>query len=420
MEKLAPSDRVRKEVRAFIEGLQNVDSAEDALTQLVQRATQLICQEGLEAHQRDFLGVDRYERGSGRNGYRSGYEPGYLDTAEGRVEVAIPQVRDSEQSYRCTLYDVLRGDSEMVQRLATEMYARGLSTRDIEAAFTDDQGKCLLSRSKVSEVTEALWEEYQAFQERDLSDIPLVCLFLDGIYEPLRTHGITKEAVLCAWGITLEGQKVLVSLSLGGKESSEAWLEFVRDLDRRGLPEPLFITTDGAGGVISAITQMWPKALRGRCWVHRMRNFASKVPDSRWHEIKPFVVMIRDAPDLQSGQKAVNEFLEKFSREFPGLCKCLTEDLDALLAHLQMPWRLRKFIRTTNLIERSFVEERRRTKTLPRFFTEKSCLKLVYSVLIRAAHRWQMINITTTEYIQLKMLYEERQIALPNGWDAVA
>ena len=75
---------------------------------MVQRATQLICQEGLEAHQRDFLSVDRYERGSARNGYRSGYKPGYLDTAEDRVQVAIPQVRDSEQSYRCTLYDVLR------------------------------------------------------------------------------------------------------------------------------------------------------------------------------------------------------------------------------------------------------------------------------------------------------------------------
>ena len=106
---------------------------------MVQRATQLICQEGLEAHQRDFLSVDRYERGSARNGYRSGYKPGYLDTAEGRVQVAIPQVRDSEQFYRCTLYDVLRGDSEMVQRLATEMYTRGLSTRDIEAAFTESE-----------------------------------------------------------------------------------------------------------------------------------------------------------------------------------------------------------------------------------------------------------------------------------------
>ena len=145
------------------------------------------------------------------------------------------------------------------------------------------------------------------------------------------------------------------------------------------------------------VDQMWSKSLRGRCWVHRMRNFASKVPKSRWHEIKPYLLMIRDAPDLEAGQKAVREFLAKFSKEFPGLCKCLTEDLDALLAQLQLPWRLRKFTRTTNLIERSFVEERR-NKTLPRFFTEKSCLKLVYAVLIRAAARWQAISITSTDF----------------------
>jgi transposase-like protein len=178
MKKIAPSDRLRKELKEFIEGLQDVESAQEALTQLVQLSTRLICQEGFEAHQRDHLGVDRYKRGEGRRGYRSGYEPGCLDTAEGRLEVAIPQVRDSEEPYRSSLYDLLRGDSGMVQRLATEMYARGLSTRDIEDAFTDEQGRCLLSRSKVSEVTEVLWEQYQAFQERDLSDFPLLCLFL--------------------------------------------------------------------------------------------------------------------------------------------------------------------------------------------------------------------------------------------------
>ena len=90
MKKLSPSVKLRKEVSEFIERLQDVDSAEDVLTQLVQLSTQLITQEGLEAHQRDHLGVDRYERGEGRRGYRSGYEPGYLDTAEGRLEVAIP------------------------------------------------------------------------------------------------------------------------------------------------------------------------------------------------------------------------------------------------------------------------------------------------------------------------------------------
>ena len=390
------------------------------MTQLVQLSTQLITQEGLEAHQRDHLGVDRYERGEGRRGYRSGYEPGYLDTAEGRLEVAIPQVRGSDESYRCTLYDVLRGDSEMVQRLATEMYARGLSTRDIEDAFTDEQGRCLLSRSKVSEVTEVLWEQYEAFQNRDLSDLPLLCLFLDGLYEPLRTHGITREAILCAWGITLDGRKVLISLSLGNKESGEAWLEFLRDLDRRGLAHTSVHHHRRCrrthSGRRSDVVQEPARSLLG-------------APDAELRQQGSQVPMARDQtvsaddprrPDLEAGQKAVREFLAKFSKEFPGLCKCLTEDLDALLAQLQLPWRLRKFTRTTNLIERSFVEERRRTKTLPRFFTEKSCLKLVYAVLIRAAARWQAISITSTEYLQLRMLYEERELALPSNWEAVA
>ncbi len=177
---------------------------------------------------------------------------------------------------------LLRGDSGMVQRLATEMYARGLSTRDIEDAFTDEQGRCLLSRSKVSEVTEVLWEQYQAFQERDLSDFPLLCLFLDGLYEPLRTHGITREAVLCAWGITLDGRKVLVSLGLGSKESGEAWLEFVRDLDRRGLPAPLFVTTDGADGLIQTIDQMWPKSLRRRKL--KLKLVREKMLDDPWKD----------------------------------------------------------------------------------------------------------------------------------------
>ena len=158
---------------------------------------------------------------------------GHLDTAEGRVSVQRPQVRDAGQPYRSRLYEVLRGDSEMVQQLAIEMYARGLSTRDVEDALTDENGVCLLSKSGVSEVTEALWAEYEAFQGRDLSTIPVLYVFLDGLYEPLRTHGIEREAVLCAWAITLEGKKVLLSLSLGNKESYEAWLGLLRDLVSR-------------------------------------------------------------------------------------------------------------------------------------------------------------------------------------------
>ena len=126
MKKLSPSVKLRKEVSEFIERLQDVDSAEDVLTQLVQPLDTVDYSRGASKPTSGTLWASTGMNGvRGRRGYRSGYEPGYLDTAEGRLEVAIPQVRGSDESYRCTLYDVLRGDSEMVQRLATEMYARG-------------------------------------------------------------------------------------------------------------------------------------------------------------------------------------------------------------------------------------------------------------------------------------------------------
>jgi transposase-like protein len=336
------------------------------------------------------------------------------------VAIGVPQVRGAEGPYRSKLFDFLRGDSEVVQRLAVEMYARGLSTRDIEAAFTDEHGICLLSRTAVSEVTEVLWEEYEAFQERDLSDLGVLYVFLDGLYEPLRRHGIQREAVLVAWAITVEGEKVLLSLALGSRESHESWLGFLRDLVARGLRVPLSVTTDGAPGLIRAVEEVWPQSLRNRCWVHRMRNLLAKVPESMRAEVKAHLVAIRDAPTLEAGQEAATEFLERFSQEFPSACSCLSEDLEALLNHLRLPWRHRKFVRTTNLAERSFVEERRRTKTLPRFFTEKSCLKLVHATLIRAATRWQRVRITPLEYQQLALLFDERKITPARTLEAVA
>ncbi len=419
MDKIAPSRRLREELREFLEHLEGVEDGKGALSELVRRAVGLIVQESLEAEQRDFIGRERYERGEGR-GYRSGYTGGHLKTAEGRVEVERPQVRDAGVTYRSKLYEFLRGHSEVVERLATEMYARGLSTRDVEAAFTDERGDCLLSRSAVSEVTETLWEEYEAFQGRDLSELGVLYLFLDGLYEPLRVHGVSREAVLCAWAITAEGQKVLLSLALGNRESYEAWRGFLRDLVSRGLKVPLAITTDGAPGLIRAVAEAWPKSLRLRCWVHRTRNLLGKVPDARRAEVKAHLVAIRDAATPETGQAAVKDFLARFGREFPSACTCLNDDLEALLAHLKLPWSHRKFVRTTNLIERSFVEERRRTKTLPRFFTEKSCLKLVHATLIRAALRWQRIKITPLEYEQLRLLYQELGITPAKELEAAA
>ena len=152
MEKVQPSDRLRKEIRSFLQNMGSASNGAEALSELVRLATTLMVQEGPEAEQTDYVGREHYQRGEG-NGYRSGYKPDHLDTAEGRVNIDLPRIRDAHTPFRSRLFDHLRGDSQMVEHLATEMYARGMSTRDIEAAFTDEQGVCLLSRSGVSEVT---------------------------------------------------------------------------------------------------------------------------------------------------------------------------------------------------------------------------------------------------------------------------
>lgn len=415
MSKIAPSARLREEIAAFLKNTTSAESAGEALSELIQLAAARVVQEALEQEQTDFIGRERYVRTPGR-GKRNGYVPGHLETGEGRVTVQVPQVREAGAPYRSALYDFLRGHSDVVQTLAVEMYARGLSTRDIEAAFTDATGQCLLSKSAVSELTEQLWAEYEAFSQRDLSELPVLYLFLDGLYEPLRTHGITREAVLCAWAITTSGHKVLVHLALGSRESHDDWLGFLRDLVRRGLSVPLAITTDGAPGLLQAVSAVWPKSLRLRCWAHRMRNILAKVPEYLQDAVRAELVAIRDAATRDAGQAAAAAFLERWSRELPSAAACVSEDLEALLALHRLPWRHRKFARTTNLIERSFVEERRRTKTLPRFFTEKSCLKLVYATLIRAAAHWQRISITRLEHQQLDVL--RRELGLVAAADA--
>ena len=130
------------------------------------------------------------------------------------MEYSAPQVADRAEPFRSKIRAILGGRTEELEALAVEMYARGLSTRDIEAVFADEAGKSLLSRSAVSAVTERLWAEYEAFAGRDLAEFDLVYLFVDGIVERLHL-GQPREAVLAAWGILADGQKALLHLAPG-------------------------------------------------------------------------------------------------------------------------------------------------------------------------------------------------------------
>jgi putative transposase len=419
MKRVAPSSRLKQEIQQLLAaGLPPAAATEpagpalrpapeDPAGSLVRLAARLVLQEALEQEQADFLGRSRYERTATPRGHRNGYAPGGLATAEGRLEVAVPQVRGADQPFRSRLLAFLGEHTEVLERLAVEMYARGLSTRDVEEAFTDVTGARLLSKSGVSELTDALWEEYEAFQKHDLSGYEGEYLFVDAVYESLREQAGAKEAVLCCWGILRDGRKVLLHLALGNKESYQDWLGFFRSMVGRGLQTPVSVTSDGAPGLIRAIGEVFPQSLRIRCWFHKMQNVLSKVPKSAIEEVRAHLRAIRDAPTLSVGQAMAAGCMETFGKQYPSAVASFSDDLEASLAHLRLPVEHRLYCRTTNLVERSFVEERRRTKVIPRFQSEKSCLKLVFATLIRASKRWSRVRMTEWHQAQLQQLRQE-------------
>jgi putative transposase len=218
----------------------------DGCSELVRLAARLIIEEALEGEAGDALGRDYYARGAAPGaGYRNGYRTGRVKSAEGAIDYSAPQIADRSEPFRSRLRAVVRGRTEELEALAVEMYARGLSTRDIEALFADKNGASLLSRTAVSEITERLWAEYEAFATRDLSEFEITYLFVDGIAERLHL-GQPREAVLAAWGILADGKKALLHLAPGTKEDTASCKEFFQDLRRRGLPDPLLVASDGA------------------------------------------------------------------------------------------------------------------------------------------------------------------------------
>jgi len=418
MNRIPPSEKIRKQFKTLLDG--NWDTTEDLVSRFMLLGSQLLAQESLEQEATDYLEREHYQRRQGdqeHRGYRNGYRPAKVDTAEGRIHLQVPQVRESPEPYRSKLADFLRGNSDVLEKLAIEMYTRGLSTRDIEDAFRDVTGDLLLSRTAVSTLTDQLWEDYKTFCERDLSIFEVEYLFLDAVYESLRREAGFKEGVLVAWAICRSGRKILLHMALGNRESYTAWKDFTRDMVKRGLNNPVLITTDGAPGLIRAVDETWSKSLRQRCLTHKVQNVVNKVPENARAEVKAAINSSYRAPNRDIAEMIATDVLERYQELYPSAMKSFNEDLEACWAHLRCPAIHHKRIRTTNLLERAFGEQKRRTKVIPRFMTEQSCLKLVFATLWQVSQRWHGVRMSEFEQQQLVRLRNELGLASQDASD---
>ena len=408
--RLPGSERTREALSELMDSRRRV---KDAKSESVRLAARLIIELSHEPEVRDALGRDYNEHGSSPGGgYRNGSREGYLKSAEGRISYSAPQVAGTP--FRSELRRHLKGHSEALEDLTIEMLARGLSVRDIEDAFKDEQGRLLLSRTAVSEMGERLWTDYQDFVTRDLSSHNIVYLFVDGIAERIRP-GQKREPVLAAWGFTTEGGKVLLHLMAGSKEDSETVTAFFQDMRSRGLGDPLLVVSDGAPGIIKAIETCFPRSDRQRCLAHRIGNLAAKVPEDRWPDFRVRVRAAYQAPSRAIARDLTADLVNDYANDLPGAIACFQDDFDACIAHLRMPVTHHRVIRITNLLERRFVEERRQLKIILNAFGEKPVLKLVFAAMIRAAERWRAVKVTDFERrqkqavrLELDQQYEDR------------
>jgi putative transposase len=352
------------------------ENPRESLSELARLGARLIIQRAVEDEFDAWLGRARserrpaYQRGlrNSDSGFRNGFRPRTVQTLEGELRVEIPQVREAAEPFVSKLFPcstkVLR--TEPLRAMVIGAFVRGLSMRDIES-LCEQAGLGRLSKTTASRICTELRERFAQFKRRDLYDVQVAALFLDAVFLSVRQPAGPKEGVLVAWGFTEQGERVLLSVMLGMRESHEDWLALGRDLIARGLGAPLLVVADGAPGLIKAAEQCWPASDRQHCAVHRVRNLLAKLPERDRERVRQaYWQALDDAIDERDGKQRLQRLVDELDRAgYTAAAKCLADDLDALVVHLRYPTRHRRRWRSTNLLERSLAEVKRREGDRP-------------------------------------------------------
>jgi len=392
------------------------------LEQVARLSVRLTFQSVVEEIVCDELGRDRYERRSTESpdGSRNGWQPPRtLKSALGPITLQRPKLRHAHSALCDQLFGTGVTKTNALETLVISCWVRGLSDRDIEAMLGEVFGNdATISRSTASRICQRLRAEFDDWKRRDLSQVKIDYLYLDGSY--FKMHQKAKaEPVLAAWGIDTDGRAVFLGLAPGSSESTDAWRSFLSDLKDRGLSHPLLVISDGGKGLLSAIEAEFNASLVQRCLVHVCRNLMAKVPKVAADEVKRAYWAIFDGIE-EEGKRAVDiargrarRFIAKWKPLYPAAVACVEDNLDQLVAHLLFPREHHKRIRHSNLIERTFGESRRRVKVIGRLPGEQSCLSLVWAVLDRASKGWRGVTMTPKALRRLQDLRRELLHAEP-------
>lgn len=337
----------------------------------------------------------KYQRTEETIDYRNGYYYRNLDTEFGPMNrLKIPRCRLG--LFKTRVFEFYQRRQAAVNQAICNTFLAGVSTRDVSLTLKPIL-ETTFSASCVSRVAKCLDAKVKEFHKRELLD-EYQFLFLDGITLKVKTslHAIRK-LVLVAYGITIFGKKELISFRLTSSESENSWEAFLNDLYNRGLKgnNLKLVIADGCKGLHAALDVVFAYTKRQHCWVHKLRNVAKYLKKSDEKEVLAEAKKIYKAETKRQAVRLFKLWQKHWYAKYPKAVNCIEKDLDELLNFLEMPLPekhralIRKRIRTTNVIERSFREVRRRTRPMSCFTNQDSVNRVIYAILSRLNNKWK-------------------------------
>ncbi|ABN53208.1 transposase mutator type [Acetivibrio thermocellus ATCC 27405] len=303
----------------------------------------------LEAELDEHLGYEKYESTEeAKSNYRNGYTSKTLKSSVGQVEIDIPRDRNAE--FEPKIVPKYKRDISEIENKIIAMYARGMSTREINEQIQEIYG-FEVSAEMVSKITDKILPQIEEWQKRPLGEVyPIV--FIDAIHFSVKNDGIVgKKAVYIVLAIDIEGQKDVIGIYVGENESSKFWLSVLKDLKNRGVKDILILCADALSGIKDAINAAFPNTEYQRCIVHQIRNTLKYVSDKGRKEFARDLKRIYTAPNEKAGYDQMLEVSEKWEKKYPAAMKSWKSNWDVICPFFKYSEELRKIMYTTNTIE---------------------------------------------------------------------
>lgn len=315
----------------------------------------------------------------------NGYYNRDLDTEFGKIQdLDVP--RDREGEFRTRLFSKYQRRDDWLEEAVIQMYARGMSTRDI-ADFLENLYGAEYSHSTVSRITDITLQEVREWKTREIQKDYYV-LYVDAFVVDLRRDSVDKEAIYMVSGVNTDGYREVLGFYVGGNESATVWKEVLLDLKERGLERVLLVVGDHLAGLHGTVKEVFPKADTQPCVAHKIRNTLKKVRSEDQSEVAKDVKKIYSAKDQKAASRYLKEFADRWESKYPRVVKSWREEIDHVLTFMRYPESIWRVIYTTNWMERTIKEYRKRLKPMNSIPTIEAAQKIVYLKSALINRRW--------------------------------